>query len=123
MAFKEYALPTIYIDNVLILDAQSIQMGNEENDNEIYNITEGFSGISLGTEIFRSSVESAVPRAGLPIPLAKYAMDRQVVDITIFVGDQSLSTKGYVKNVNISGSVDAPVSISFEMYGTPAYLK
>jgi len=123
MTFKQYSQVAIMIDNIDIFDAQSVQFGNEQNDNEVFNLSEGFAGISQGTEIFRLSTESAVPRAGLIVNLEKIATERTVSTLWVEVGNRTLTTKGYIKNVSYSGSIDSPTSVSFEFYGKPAILK
>jgi hypothetical protein len=122
MSYNEYSDVMVIIDNVSIIDAQSISLSYEHNDTEIHNLEEGFAGISKGTSIMRINVDTAVQRIGPPLNISKLANDRTAVEITIFVGDQSLTSNGYIKNPTVNGSIDSPVSMSFEFYGKPQNL-
>ena len=120
--FTEYAQAVIYINSTLMLDCQNITVGNEQNDNEIYNFA-GLAGKSLGTSKLKISVDSAVPKSGMQVSLMELSQDREVVEVEVFVGDKSLSSKGWIENVQFTSGIDNPASVSFEFSGKPAILK
>lgn len=111
---------TIFIDNIHMVDTQSLSEGNEQNDQLIHNIPDGLAGLAKGTSVWKGHVESAIPIAGAEYDLDKAATERRNVEITIFRGDQSLTTKGWIQNVKSDWSIDKHCTISFDMVGIPA---
>jgi len=120
---RDYASnQSIFIDNVFLSDAQGINWDNETQDTLIHTIQDGLAGKATGRTDFKGHVEIVVPQEGLPYDIDKASIERRVVEIAIFVGDKSGTTKGWIENVKWDWSMDKPVSCAFDIVGSPLTL-
>lgn len=117
MAQEQFVKGSIFVDNVLIADAQQIRLQVVSNDNPVRTIEKGRAGVVPGPKETKASIQGAVAASGLEFDFVKACLDSRFVELVYFVGTQKLVSEGSIMNVSFTSATDKAAEFDAEFEG------
>lgn len=124
MALQLYSLAVVLVNGSLLSEETSVRVGRDARAQEVATVVKGFAGLSPGAAFTTIDVENGVPAADFELNPGKFfAVGQgtlQVVELTVFAANRTLSTKGFITKDNFSHAVNSEAKINFSFVGEPA---
>ena len=117
MATDLYAQATVLINGTVIAENTSVKITRDSKANVVETLGKGFAGVSVGAKMITVSVDNAVPSADFEFDPGKYIAELRVAELTIFVSNRTLTTKGFFLSDDFQSAVNSPSSLSFSFVG------
>jgi len=113
-----YAVASVYVNGSLLAEEVSINITRESNSESIDTVALGYAGEVLGSLRAEVTVESAVPAVGFELDPGRFMGVMQEISFSLFVGNSTMTFKGFIVSDNFSHAVNGPASLSFKAKGT-----
>ena len=118
-----YGQMLILMDGILLVEAASCEVSNENKDQDVETLVKGFSGVTPSPDKTMIKVESFVPSTGFEVDLQAREKARKVTEISLVMlgsSGQKLNSRGFVRNVSVKSGVGQNSTVSFDFVGEPA---
>ena len=100
MAEELYATGQIFVDGIVIADAQNVGIDYDTQDNDVETMGKEFAGITPGAFKTTINIDTAVPRAGYEVDYLKRMVNRTAVEVVVFRGASEVEFKGFIRTVS-----------------------
>lgn len=117
--FTQYTNVDVYINGKKCLEAQTVSIARNFNNQEVKTIAGKFAGVSQGAPDMTVDVDSAVPSADFEF-LPKISDPSKIYEFTLFCGGRTLTCNGYIENDNFSKSHENAADYKFQAKCQPA---
>lgn len=114
-----YERGTIFFDNQVLVECQSLSVDVDPALNEIKTMNKGFAGVSPGAEMTKIDVGEALPRVGVDYDALAAIQGVEIVEFLLFAAGKKWKTKGFISNLKINTGVDKAAEYSFSFIGAP----
>jgi hypothetical protein len=114
---ETYTKATVYLNSSVLSEEASVTIKRMSGAQPVKTTAKGFSGMSPGAPMMTVSVSNAVPSADFELDPGKMIKDLEVVEITIFAANRTLTSKGFILDDNFSHAVETASKLDFEFTG------
>jgi hypothetical protein len=117
MSTQIYTLVEPYLDGAKLTEATTVKIDVTSKAQIQETIARGFAGVSPGAKMITVTIDSAVPSADFEYDPTTDLSELRVKELTLFAAGRSLSSKGFVIDYSLQGSVNSPSSLSLTFIG------
>ena len=117
MADTKYTNCAVFLDKVLLAEAQSEDTTDESGTQIVRTQQKSFAGASKGYGEFTVTVTSAIPRTGIEYDIYDAMHNMTQVEMILWRGAKKLTSRGYILRVSEKHSGDNPASVDFTFSG------
>lgn len=114
---ERYAKATVYIDGTLLSEAAGVTVKQVGGGSPVKTIAKGYAGRSPGAPMTMISVDNAVPSADFEFNPGSVINNVSVVEVTVFAGGRTLTSKGFITDSNFTYAVESQSKLTFEFEG------
>lgn len=117
MAVQDYAQLKCFVNGNPLIQVTSVSKTTNAGIQRIDLLNEGLGGFTNSSGEVTIEVGYVVPIGGLEEEFDRMCVNREFVDIQLFLGRQSYAGRGKIENNRISQSTNAAVEGSFSWMG------
>lgn len=110
-----YTNARMEINSTLMLQVTSLEVTRNSGAIDQHTMPLGWAGESPGSPMMNIRADNAVPSAGLEFDAGVYMASLTEVSVTIYLDNQTLTTRGIINQDTLRKGVDQNASYSFEM--------
>lgn len=114
-ALTLYANASVFIDNNLLTQENSVTLEKKSGLNPVFTVAEGLAGMSQGAATMEISIENAVPSADFEFNPDAYMRVGQVVEVGIVMANRQTRAKGFITDASYSHSVNDSAKLSMKI--------
>lgn len=112
-----YTKATVYLNGKLLTEESSVDITRTTGSQPVKTTAKGYAGESPGSPMCEVTCENAVPSADFEVDAGSYMLDLEVVELTIFAGGRTATSKGTIYEDNFSHAVDNQSKLRFKFRG------
>ena len=110
-----YSKATITINGLLLTEEGSVTVQRLTGAQEVDTVAKGFAGVSPGAPRLKITLENAVPAADFELNPGPYMKLLEEVEVSVFAGGRTLTTKGFVMEDNFSHATSTPSKLTMNI--------
>lgn len=115
MAAELYTNAALYINGAMMLQSVSVQISRKTNAQPQLTLAKGWAGMSPGAPMLEVTFSNAVPAAGMEYDPGAVMAALGTEAFTIFAGNASLTTTGFVTEDTFKKAVNSEASHDITM--------
>lgn len=116
-AQQDYALVKLFFNGAPVTQITRIRRMLDAQNQPIQLMNEGLGGWSAGAGISRVEWDAHIPIGGAEFDYEGICTRREFVDLQVFVGSQSVASRGKIQTTELEGSVGNPTSMAITWEG------
>ena len=110
----------VLFEGVPVLQASNITYNVETDNKDVNTLLLGRAGFSPGPHKVQTSVDSAIPEAGMEVDWPGIARAQLQVSLSFVIAGTTYNATGDVRSVRVTTSTENANGVSFEFHGTDA---
>lgn len=120
---ETYARVSVYDGSTLLMEQQTIEMTRTTGSQKQVTVQKDYGGESPGAAGLEITFTNAVPVAGAEVQYDQRMTPLTFFEMTLVMGDKTLTTTGCVYEDSLSAGVDSPTKSSIKFRGSFAQWK
>lgn len=125
MALQTYSQVEVYLNGAKLAEEAQVTISRRSNAQPVMTVAKGYAGESPGAAMLEIKVTNAIPAAGFEVNPGSFmglvsSSALTPVELTFFTAGQTLTTRGFIFEDNLSHAVNSEAKLEFSARTEPA---